>query len=164
MEAETRRSRLRHLFFYISVVAKGVDGVLEVIGGVLLFVVSPAQLYHIARMLTQHELTQDPHDMVANYLLHTTQNLSANVKTFGAVYLLWHGIVKVVLVTGLLQQRRRAYPLAITAFLLFLVYQLYRYSHTHAPELLVLSFFDVLVVVLTWLEYRRLGTLHAFAP
>lgn len=160
---DTQRGRLTHLVFYISAVGKGVDGVLEVIGGVLLLAISPAQLYAVVRALTQHELTQDPNDAVANYLLHTAQNLSADAKTFGALYLLWHGIVKVFLIVALLQRRRWAYPVAIAAFLIFLVYQLYRYSHTHAPALLVLSVLDAFVIVLTWLEYRRLRTMDAFA-
>jgi uncharacterized membrane protein len=156
------RGRIVHLLFDISVVAKGIDGVLELIGGVLLLLISPTQLYHIARILTQHELSQDPHDVIANYLLHSSEKLSAGAKTFGALYLLWHGLVKVGLVTALLLKRRWAYPVAIVAFLLFLLYQLYRYSHTHAPELLVLSVLDVVVIVLTWFEYQRLQASHAF--
>ncbi len=149
-------SRIVHLLFDVGVIAKGVDGALEVIGGALLFFVSPDQLRHIARILTLHELTEDPHDIVANYLLHTAQRLSPSVTTFGAIYLLWHGAVKVGLVAALLRGRRWAYPAAIAAFLAFLVYQISRYAHTHAPELLVLSVLDVLVILLTWLEYRRL--------
>ena len=79
------------------------------------------------------------------------------------MYLLWHGVVKVGLVTALLLRRRWAYPVAILAFLLFLLYQVYRYSHTYAPELLVLSVIDVIVIVLTWFEYVRLRAAHAFA-
>jgi uncharacterized membrane protein len=158
-----RRARIVHLLFDISVIAKGIDGVLEIVGGVLLFLISPTQLHHIARILTQHELSEDPHDMVANYLLHSSQGLSSGAMTFGAMYLLWHGVVKVGLVTTLLLKWRSAYPVAILAFLLFLVYQLYRYSHTDAPELLVLSVMDVVVIVLTWLEYKRLRASHAFA-
>ena len=158
-----RRDRIVHLLFDISVIAKGIDGVLETVGGVLLLLTSPTQLHHIARILTQHELSEDPHDIVANYLLHSSQGLSAGAKMFGAMYLLWHGVVKVGLVTALLLRRRWAYPVAILAFLLFLVYQLYRYSHTDAPELLVLSVMDVVVIVLTWFEYRRLRGSHAFA-
>jgi uncharacterized membrane protein len=158
-----RKQRMVHLFFDIGVIAKGIDGVLEIVGGALLFLISPMQLDHIVRILTQHELTEDPHDLVANYILHSVQGLSAGAKMFGAIYLLWHGVVKVGLVAALLLRRRWAYPVAIVAFLLFLVYQLYRYSHTYAPELLVLSVLDVVVIVLTWLEYRRLRGSHAFA-
>ncbi len=150
-------SRIVHLLFDVGVITKGVDGALEMIGGTLLFFVSPDQLRHVARILTLHELTEDPHDIVANYLLHASQRLSPSVTTFGAIYLLWHGAVKVGLVAALLLRLRWAYPAAIVAFLAFLVYQISRYAHTHAPELLVLSVLDVLVILLTWLEYRRLG-------
>ena len=150
------KAHIVHLLFDIGVITKGIDGALEIIGGALLFFVSPDQLRHIARILTLHELSEDPHDIVANYLLHTAQHLSPSVTTFGAVYLLWHGVVKVGLVTALLRGQRWAYPAAIVAFLLFLLYQVSRYAHTHAPELLVLSVLDVLVIGLTWLEYRRL--------
>lgn len=154
-----RRSRIAHVFFQISVVTKGIDGVLEVLGGVLLFLVNPAQIHGIVRALTEHELSEDPRDLVATYLQNSAGHLASGSKAFAATYLLWHGVVKVALVTGLLLKWRRAYPAAIVAFLLFVVYQLYRYSHTHAPELLLLSIFDIIIIELTWVEYRR-----AFSP
>lgn len=115
------------------------------------------------QVLTQHELSEDPRDWIANYLLNSTHHLTRGVTVFAASYLLWHGIVKIGLVTALLLKRRWAYPSAIAAFFLFLVYQLYRYSHTHSPELLVLSIVDVLVIILTWIEYRRLRVIHGFS-
>lgn len=142
--------------------AKGVDGLLEIIGGFTLLFIAPAQLHPIARFLTQRELAEDPHDLVANYLVRSLQHLSSGTKQFAALYLLWHGVVKLGLVAALLWRRRWAYPVAIAAFLLFLVYQLYRYSHTRAPELIALSALDVAVIVLTWLEYRRLRSAKAF--
>jgi len=158
-----QRGRLVHAFFTISVISKGVDGALEILGGTLLFLVNPLQIHNIVRILTQHELSEDPHDLVASYLLNSAQHLSAGAQVFAGTYLLWHGVVKVALVAALLLKQRWAYLAAILAFLLFLTYQLYRYSHTLAPELLVLSVFDVLVIVLTWLEYKRLRTSHVFA-
>lgn len=155
-------ARLVHRLFAIGVIAKSVDGLLEILGGLILLLIDPAQLHPIARFLTQHELAEDPHDLVANYLFRSVQHLSSGTKMFAAVYLLWHGAVKVGLVTALLLRRRWAYPAAILAFLLFLVYQLYRYSHTYAPELLALSVLDVFVIVLTGCEYVRLRASHAF--
>lgn len=157
-----QRDRLVHVLFEISVISKGIDGALEIVGGALLFLVSPTKIYTIVRILTQHELSEDAHDLVATYLLNSTQHLSGGTQRFAAMYLLWHGVVKVALVTALLLKQRWAYPAAIVAFLLFLAYQLYRYAHTHSPELLVLSVVDVFVIVLTWLEYQRLRTAHAF--
>lgn len=158
-----RWARLIHLSFDISVIVKGIDGVLEVIGGAALLVISPLRIHGLVRLLTQHELSEDPHDRIATYLFNSTSHLAQGTQGFAASYLLWHGVVKVVLVTALLLKRRWAYPSAIVAFLLFLVYQLYRYLHTRAPELLALSVVDIAVIGLTWLEYRRLRRAHAFA-
>jgi len=42
--------------FKIGLVLKGLDGILEVAGGLLLLFLSPAAIEHIVRMLTAHEL------------------------------------------------------------------------------------------------------------
>jgi uncharacterized membrane protein len=158
-----RKGRIVHFIFDISIIGKGIDGALETVGGALLFFVSPVQITNIVRILTQHELSEDPHDLVAHYLLNSALHLSAGSEVFGAIYLLWHGGVKVGLVTALLMKQRWAYPAAILSFFLFLAYQLYRYSRTHSPWLLVLSFVDVFVIVMTWLEYTRLRASHFFS-
>jgi uncharacterized membrane protein len=158
-----QRDRIVHVLFDISVISKGFDGALEIAGGAVLLFITPMKIHGLVRVLTQHELSEDPHDLIATYLLNSTQHLSGGAQVFAATYLLWHGVVKVALVSALLLKRRWAYPAAIMAFVLFLAYQLYRYSHTHSPELLVLSVVDAFVIALTWLEYRRLRTSHAFA-
>jgi uncharacterized membrane protein len=157
-----KRSGVVHGLFLLGVIAKGIDGVLEIVGGVLLLWVSPDRVESLVRLLTQHELSQDPHDLIAGYLLHASQGLTSGTIQFGALYLLSHGLVKVVLVVGLLLRRYWAYPAAILIFLFFLIYQLYRWTHTHAPELILLSVIDVFVILLTWAEYRRLQGTHGF--
>ncbi len=141
--------------FRISVALKGLDGVLEVIGGIALLFVSPATLQSWARSLTAHELAQDPHDFVARHLLHSASQLSHGTTLFGAVYLLTHGIAKVVLVVAVLRGQLWAYPWMIALLGVFIVYQVYRLSYRVSIGLLLLTLFDVFVVVLTVLEYRR---------
>jgi uncharacterized membrane protein len=130
---------------------------------VLLFFVSPDRIQSVIEFLTQHELSEDPRDLITTYLLNSTRDLTSSTTMFAAAYLLWHGVVKVGLVAALLLKRRWAYPAAIVAFSLFLVYQLYRYIHTRSPELLALSIVDVVVITLTWMEYERLQAIHGFA-
>jgi uncharacterized membrane protein len=89
---------------------KGLDGVLELIGAILLLLVTPQQIGDLARFLTQHELAQDPNDAVANTVLHLTSNLSVSTSVFGRVYLLLHGLVKVVLVWAVLKDKLWAIP------------------------------------------------------
>jgi uncharacterized membrane protein len=155
--------RLATWAFRVGVVGKGVDGALEIVGGALLLALSRSQVHGIVGALTQHELSEDPGDVVARALLHAARHLSAGAKVFGAVYLLGHGVVKVGLVVALLRRRLWAYPTAILVFLGFLGYQLYRYSRTAAPWMLLLSAIDVFVIAVTWLEYRRLRASRRFA-
>ena len=68
-------------------------------------VLSPAQIEHIVRSLTAHELAQDRHDFIARHLLHTASHLTTATTLFGAVYLLSHGVSKLVLVVLVLQGR-----------------------------------------------------------
>jgi uncharacterized membrane protein len=74
---------------------------------------------------------------------------------FGAIYLLTHGLVKVVLVTALLLNKLWAYPWMIVVLLLFIGYQLYRIALQPTAGLIALTVFDVAIVALTWREYAR---------
>jgi uncharacterized membrane protein len=141
--------------FKIGLVLKGLDGVLEVIGGILLLFLSPHAIEHIVRMLTAHELREDPHDLIARYLLHTTAHLHHGTTLFGAIYLLSHGIAKVVLVALVLKDKLWAYPWLIGLLLAFIAYQLYQITAVHfSVGLTLLTVFDAILVWLTWREYR----------
>lgn len=141
--------------FKIGLVLKGLDGVLEVIGGTLLLFLSPNAIEHLVRMLTAHELSEDPHDLIARYLLHTTAHLSHGTTLFGAIYLLSHGIAKIVLVALVLKDKLWAYPWLIVLLLAFIAYQLYRITAVHfSIGLTLLTVFDAFLVWLTWREYR----------
>ncbi len=144
-----------HRTFEVGMVLKGLDGVLEVVGGILLLVVSPQAIAHIVRVLTAHELSEDPHDLVARYLLHTAGHLTAGTTLFGAIYLLSHGVAKAVLVALVLRGKLWAYPWMIALLVAFIVYQLYRITAVHfSAGLTALTVFDVALVWLTWREYQ----------
>jgi len=141
--------------FKIGLVLKGLDGVLEVAGGILLLFLSPQAIQHIVRVLTAHELSEDPHDLIARYLLHTTAHLHHGATLFGAIYLLSHGIAKIVLVALVLRDKLWAYPWLIGLLLAFIAYQLYQITVVHfSAGLTALTIFDAILVWLTWREYR----------
>jgi uncharacterized membrane protein len=141
--------------FQIGIILKGLDGVLEVIGGLLLLVVSPVTIDRVVTSLTQHELSQDPHDLLATHLLKTAHGLTGSAVLFGAVYLLSHGAVKIILVAALLHNQLWAYPWLIVFLGVFIVYQVYRLSFKPSVGLTLLTLFDAFVAWLTYREYRK---------
>jgi uncharacterized membrane protein len=140
--------------FNVALILKGLDGVLELIGGVLLLIIPPATLNAFAEHLTQHELSQDPHDFFARHLLHLTGDLH-KTQLFGALYLLTHGLVKIIIVIGLLRRERWAYPVAFVFLGGFVIYQIYRMTYAPSVGLALLTVFDLFIIWLTWRDYSR---------
>jgi uncharacterized membrane protein len=140
--------------FAVGIIGKGLDGAVELVGGLLLLVVTPTKIHHLVAAVTQGELSEDPNDYVARYLLHTSAGLTGSAVTFGAAYLLLHGIVKVVLVIALLRNKRWAYPWMIAVLLAFVGYQLYRIALAPSAGLIALTLFDLVITALTWREWR----------
>jgi len=133
---------------------KGIDGLLETIGGVLLWFIKPSAMSQTLQALCQHELSRDPHDFIGFHLLHISERLGHSDPLFASIFLLSHGLVKVLLAVALWLNDLWVYPLAIGVFSAFSVYQTYRYTYTHSIALLLLTVFDVAIVWLTWEEYR----------
>ena len=143
-----------HQIFTISVILKGIHALIECLGGIALYLVSTHTIIDWVNRLTQEELIEDPHDLVANWLRNTAHHLSIGTTTFYSAYLLSHGLVKVLLVVGLLKNKLWAYPSSLIVLVAFIIYQLYRYSFTHSIGLILLTFFDAFVILLIWHEWR----------
>jgi len=149
--------------FEIGIILKGLDGILETVGGLLLLAVTPATINRLAASVTQHELSEDPNDFIASHLLRYAHGLSGSAVTFAAIYLLLHGIVKIVLVAALLRNQIWAYPWMIGFLLIFIGYQLYRIVLRPTFGLSALTIFDA-VIVWTWREWRKQTASRAVRP
>jgi uncharacterized membrane protein len=150
-----------HLIFTISLILKGAFALFETLGGILAYFVSRQSLLDFVGAITQDELIEDPKDLIANYLLQSAQHLSLTSQHFIAFYLLSHGVIKLLLIIGLLSRKLWCYPSAIVVFGLFIVYQFYRFSHTHSIWLLVITILDAVVIWLTWHEWKYLRRTRA---
>ena len=150
--------------FEVGIILKGLDGVAETIGGILLLAVSPSQINTIVTKLTQHELSEDRNDYIAGHLLRYSHGPTGAAVTFAAIYLLVHGIVKIVLVGALLRNKMWAYPWLIVVLLAFIGYQLYQIALKPTAGLIALTIFDALITWLTWREWRKQIALRTRQP
>ena len=123
----------------MSVLAKGAHALIEIAGGLALYLLGSDL---IARWIRPNEW------LVRSFPL--------SEQHFYAFYLLSHGLIKSVLVVGLLREKLWAYPASFAVFGAFIAYQLYRYSYTHDVGLIALSIFDLFVIALAVHEYRLL--------
>jgi uncharacterized membrane protein len=143
-----------HQIFEVSILLKGAHALLECIAGVALALVSPRTIVSWITWLTQDEFIEDPNDFVATHLLNMAQGVSVSTKNFYVFYLLSHGVVKLFLVAGLLKNKVWAYPASLVVLAVFIAYQIYRFTYTQSPGLVLLTVFDLLVMYLIWHEYQ----------
>jgi len=145
-----------HEIFVVSVLFKGVHALIEIVGGIALYLTSTQTIVDLLNRVTREQLLDDPDDWVGNHLLKFAQGFSVEAHHFYAFYLLSHGLVKSVLIVGLLREKLWAYPASFAVFGAFIAYQLYRYTYTHDIALILLSIFDLFVIYLAAHEYRLL--------
>jgi uncharacterized membrane protein len=144
-----------HRAFKFGILIKGLDGLLELIGGSALLLTSRPAIRHAVALLTRHELIEDPGDFVANHLVQLAQHVSLGTRYFAGFYLLAHGLVKIGMVAGLLRDKRWAYPLAVVLLTAFIGYQAYRIVEQPSPGLALLTAIDVTVLALIVREWRH---------
>lgn len=142
--------------FRIWLVFKWISAGLQLIGGLLLLLISRNAVTRAIVLLTHGELIEHPKDYIAMQILDFGTHLSLSTKNVIAIYLLAHGIVNFYLLYGLWKEKINAFLLSAGFFSLFLVYQLYRYQFTHSVWLLVLSLLDVIYISLILHEYKVL--------
>lgn len=156
MMSDDTNTKLTHRFFEVSVILKALNGVMEILIGVSVFFITKETLTQFVAFVARVELSEDPGDLLANYLVKAVEHYTFTSQMYISVYLLTHGILKVALVYCLLKKYLWAYPTAIVIFGLFGVYQVFAYVHTPNPSLIMLTLLDVFIMVVTYIEYRNL--------
>ncbi|MCF7553484.1 DUF2127 domain-containing protein [Pseudonocardia sp. WMMC193] len=148
-------SRTERLF-RIALVVKGVDGAAELLGALLLTVVSGATVHRLVAEVLARDLLGDPDGSLARHFVAGTSEFVSGDRTFAVLYLALHGVVKLALVVALLRKWLPAYPVAVLVLGAFVVYEILRAVHTGSIVLPFLAALDVAIIVLVIREYVTL--------
>ncbi len=146
--------RKLHYVFEVSIIMKGLQATAEIFSGAALIITPHVALISFMTHFTAREEVNGEKDIILIFLAHMAQGFSLSDQHFIAIYLLIHGIVKAFLVVSLFKKKIWAYPLAVTIFSSFIAYQVYRYTVTHSPWLILISLLDVVIILLALNEYR----------
>ncbi len=145
-----------HWLFQIGIVFKGLDGLAELIGGFLFVFFSQDDISDFVDHITRSVLQYDPDNWIASSLRHAFDHLSTGNKILVAIYLLGHGAVKLLMVVGLLREKRWVFPVACVLLLAFIGFLIYRMFGHFSIGLMIFTVLDAIIVALVWNEYRSL--------
>ena len=142
--------------FRITIFFKGVNAFAEMLGGIVIWFTSKVFLVTFLLNFFQNSLSDDPKDYVANFIVDSAAALAVSSQYILGAYLFLHGIIKIILLTGLFKKKLWAYPASIIIFSLLIVYEIYIYYFNQSFWTLAITLFDMLIVTLTAHEYRIL--------
>src|ERR1041385_9100741 len=95
-----------HRAFWVSLIIKGIDGALQLIGGIIALSVEPGTLGRAYRYLTRYLLgSKSGHNAEAAFIKDAAVQFNMSIEILVSIYLLSHGVIKVLLVYGLLKER-----------------------------------------------------------
>lgn len=158
MPVAIRRSAVwAHYGFLIGMAFKALDGALELLGGAVLLSVSVPQIDRWVWHVTSGDLGDNALGRVCRLLRHGADHLSGDTKRFATVYLLIEGVIKLLLVVGLLRGVRWTYPAGLVLLGLFCIYQMVRLLEAFSPFLAVLAVLNLVVMALIAIEWRVLA-------
>lgn len=124
--------------FQTSILLKGINGLLQTLGGIFLLLSHSTIISKAAVYITHTELSINPD----------------NLRYWVALYLLINGTTKICLVIAIMQKRFWAFPLSMALLGCFILFQIYRLSFNHSPELVILIVFNIFVIGLLKRQYE----------
>lgn len=142
-----------HRLFEAGVTLKGLHALLELAVGAAILAVGPVTVSDFFYALAQREWIGGGRVSVANFLLRLAQQSLQGGQHFAGTYLIVLGMINMVLAIGLLASALWSYPASLAAIALLAAYQVYRYTHTHALILILLTVYDAVVWWLVRHEY-----------
>ncbi len=147
-----RSQDIVHLSFDIGILLKAIEAVGEILLGIGLIFITPTVMENVGEYIEEYMTNAPFADIMANF----AYSYSVDAQRFIVFYMLSHGIVKFVIIFMLWRQKLIAYPLSVAMFTFFIIYQIYHYETIHSFILIALTILDIIMIVLTILEYKRL--------
>lgn len=145
-------NRWTEILFHLGMWWRIIYGFLRIIIAVLLLQHVGTPVSDIFLKLMSHELIQDPNDRVIQMVNH----LPYLVTYYLAFYFMFWGVMDIFMSILLLRHQLWAFPVAIYMIVVFIVYELFRFFHTHSLMLLAVIGMDVFIIWIIKREYKKL--------
>lgn len=152
MSPTEKEEKRIHVLFLLAVILKGLDGLLEIVLGLLLMFTD--EFSDVVYFLTRDALIDDPDNYFATHL-RAFANMSHEAFFIGGLYLVGHGAVKAFISGTLWRNYAWAYPAAMALLGLFILYELIHVVQTYSIPFMILALFDATMLWLVWYEYKK---------
>ncbi|MES2225721.1 MAG: DUF2127 domain-containing protein [Patescibacteria group bacterium] len=145
--------RSLYVLFKWSVIIKGVISLAEVVTGLVLLAIPEDLIIRVVQGTGTWLLGYADNPLIIRILGELTR-FGSGAALFVALYLLARGLIKCLLVWGLLRSKLWAYPVSLIVLGAFIVYQAYQIAIAHSIFVIGITLFDLVVVYSIAREWR----------
>ncbi|HEY0804809.1 MAG TPA: DUF2127 domain-containing protein, partial [Pseudonocardiaceae bacterium] len=129
----------------------------QFVGALLLMVIPPTLITGVANQIVTRDMLGDANGTLSAHLAKAAdQFTNGSTRWFAIIYLLAHGVIKLVLVWALLKKVLWMFPISVVVLAGFVVYEVWRATNTHSIALPIFAAIDVVIIALIIREYRKL--------
>lgn len=128
-----------------------VYGGFRVVMGIALLRLVGMPLTELIFKIMGHEIGKHPHEGINHFI----NSLPFTVTYFLAIYFIFWGLVDIFLSVLLLRHQLWAFPFSIALIVLFILYEMVRYTHTHSNVLLGVIVMDLFIIWMIFREYKK---------
>lgn len=140
-----------HEFFLVSILIKGFISVAEVVVGVAILFIPPELIVRMTLFFLEYV----PHASLQNALMLEVSHYTSSSVLFVFFYLFSRGLIKALLILGLLLGKLIAYPLSLAVMIILVFYQLYQLIFMPFSLIILgITLFDLVVMYFIYREWR----------
>jgi uncharacterized membrane protein len=151
-----KQNKLAHLAYVVTIAVKGIDGGIETLLGLIIWLSGPSRWYAFLLHVSAPELMEEPGNHRFIELLRSgASNLLHSPVSFIVAYLLIHGVLKLALALVLLRGGGRwIFPVATVILVGFIVFMGWHLATHWSNWVLAFALFDLVTLLLVLNEWR----------
>jgi len=148
-----KKKRALQFFFTLSIILKGIDGIIEFFGGLIFITLKKQSILNIVSSILHYKLFNIPNATLFKWVNEFSHIFTTDFRIFVSIVLICNGFIKVLISVSLLMKKLVAFPLAVGFLILLLIYQIIQIFYSPSYLLIILTGFDIIVIILIWKEY-----------
>ncbi|MFM2414833.1 MAG: hypothetical protein RI911_526 [Candidatus Parcubacteria bacterium] len=141
--------------FDTTLIVKGVAAVVDIVAAVIIFTTHNEIVVLFFAKVTTFMTDFEGDGLISQYMSVQPGAISTFDIWFITGYLVFHGVLNLILVEGIWFRRQWAYTKAMRILLFFFVYQCVRLMFVWSYWLCIVTLYDLLIILLLHYEYAQ---------
>ena len=150
--------KVEHNLFSTVMWIRIIYGLVRVVFGLALLKIVGMSFLDILNYLLDKEIVFNPLNFIYTFTVNWLEHNPMYVTYFLASYFIFWGTLDTVLSYNLLKDKHWAFPVSLVLIVVFVIYEIFRFTHTHSLMLLWIIIFDIFLFWLIKREYNRVKT------